>query len=91
MLSQRAPISTVPQAGLPHRIPLRDARGFTIIELLVATAIIILLLSILIVAVNAANRTGQKTRTQFLLGSMKQALVRFKEDIAVPAVLGASS
>ncbi len=63
--------------------------GFTIIELLVVTAIIILLLSVLIVAVNAANVTAQKTRTASLMNSISKGLIRFKEDIGYyPPVLG---
>jgi hypothetical protein len=52
-------------------------------------AVIILLLSILIVAVNAAARTAQGANTQALMASMNQALVRFKGDIGYyPPVLG---
>jgi type II secretory pathway pseudopilin PulG len=67
----------------------KSSRGFTIIELLVVTAIIILLLSILIVAVNAATRTSQKARTGALLSTIKKGMIRFKEDIGYyPPVLG---
>lgn len=80
------------RVGLPRRILAHGAgkaRGFTIVELLVAVAIIITLLSILIVAVNAAARASQKARTIALMGSIKQGLIRFKEDVGYyPPVLG---
>lgn len=55
-------------------------RAFTLMEMMLVVAIIILLLSILIVAVNQAAQTGQGTKSRFLLASMSEALVRFKED-----------
>ena len=62
--------------------------GFTLIELLIVTAMIILLLSILIVAVNRASRTGQITNTRALMNSINQALVRFRDDVGyLPPVL----
>jgi len=52
-------------------------------------AMIIMLLSILIVAVNAANRTSQRANTRFLMNSLQQALVSFKDDVGYyPPVLG---
>ena len=64
-------------------------RAFTIVELLVVTAIIVLLLSLVIVAMNAATRTSQKTRTAALIDSMKKGLIRFKEEVGYyPPVLG---
>lgn len=76
------------RAGLPRRI-IRAHPGFTIIELLIVVGIVILLLSILIVAVNAATKTSQKSRTQALMASMRQGLIRFKGDIGYfPPVLG---
>ncbi len=64
--------------------------GFTIVELLIVTAMIILLLSILIVAVNRASRTAQITNTRALMNSISQSLERFKEDVGYyPPVLGA--
>ena len=51
-------------------------------------AIIIVLLSILIVAVNAAARTAQRGHTRFLMNSIRQALIRFKDDVGYyPPVL----
>jgi type II secretory pathway pseudopilin PulG len=64
-------------------------RGFTIVELLIVIAVIIMLMGILIVAINAATRTAQGTNTRALMSSMKQALVRFKGDVGyLPPVLG---
>ena len=63
--------------------------GFTLIELLIVTAMIILLLSILIVAVNRASRTAQITNTRALMNSINSALVRFRDDVGyLPPVLG---
>ncbi len=51
-------------------------------------AMIIVLLSILIVAVNAANRTSQRANTRFLMNSLQQGLVSFKDDVGYyPPVL----
>jgi len=58
----------------------RDSRGFTIIELLTAVAIVIVLLSIVVVAVNRAIRTAQRTNTQSLMTAIKQGLGQFKDD-----------
>ncbi len=72
------------QASLPHATP----RGFTLTELLVVVAIVVVLLGILIVAVNAAARTAQRASTQFLMTSIGQGLVHFKEDVGYyPPVL----
>ena len=63
--------------------------GFTIVELLIVTAMIILLLSILVVAVNRASRTSQITNTRALMNAIGQSLERFKEDVGYyPPVLG---
>ncbi|MHC4218380.1 MAG: type II secretion system protein [Planctomycetota bacterium] len=67
----------------------RGTRGFTIVELLIVIAVIIMLMSILIVAVNAATRTAQGANTRSLMSAIKQGLVRFKGDIGyLPPVLG---
>ena len=64
-------------------------RAFTIVELLVVVAIIITLLSVVIVAVNAATKAGQNTRTIALMGSIRQALIQFKEEVGYyPPILG---
>ena len=71
-----------------RNIARRIRGGFTIVELLIVTAMIILLLSILVVAVNRASRTAQITNTRALMNSISQALVRFKEDVGYyPPVL----
>lgn len=78
-------------ARLRFRVMRPDARprGFTIIELLIVTAIIIVLLSILIVAVNAATRSSQKARTAALMTTIEKGLIRFKEDMGYyPPLLG---
>jgi hypothetical protein len=80
------------QQACSGHLPGRNARAFTVVELLVVVAIIIALLSILIVAVNAATRVSQKTHTIALMGSINQGLIRFKEEIGYyPPVLGPSS
>ncbi len=63
--------------------------GFTIVELLIVIAMIILLLGILVVAVNRASRTAQITNTRALMNSISQSLERFREDVGYyPPVLG---
>lgn len=67
----------------------RASRAFTIIEMLVVIGIVVVLVSLLLVAVNAAARTGQAANTQALMGSIKQALARFRSDVGyLPPVLG---
>ena len=64
--------------------------AFTIIEMLVVIGVVVVLLSLLMVAVNAATRIGQVANTQTLMNSIKQALIRFEGDIGyLPPVLGA--
>jgi len=63
-------------------------KGFTLLELLIVTAMIILLLGILVVALNKASKTAQSTNTRALMTSINQALVRFQGDIGyLPPVL----
>jgi type II secretory pathway pseudopilin PulG len=65
------------------------SRGFTIVELLIVIAIIIMLMGILIVAINAATRTAQGANTRSLMASLKQGLARFRGDFGyLPPVLG---
>ncbi|NNF44223.1 MAG: prepilin-type N-terminal cleavage/methylation domain-containing protein [Phycisphaerales bacterium] len=66
----------------------RSRRGFTLVEMLVVIAMIIVLLSLLLVGLNFATRTAQSANTRVLMQSMKQALVRFQEDVGyLPPVL----
>ncbi len=81
-------LSELPEAARRAAPPHATPRGFTLTELLVVVAIVVVLLGILIVAVNAAARTAQRASTQFLMTSIGQGLVRFKEDIGYyPPVL----
>jgi type II secretory pathway pseudopilin PulG len=89
MTDSREHSMTAARRGLRARL---RRRAFTIVELLVAVAIIIVLLSLLIVAMSAAAKSGQKTRTQFLMGSIQQGMVQFHASIGYyPPVLGPSS
>lgn len=77
-----------------HRLRPRKHRpgGFTIVELLITMAMIILLLSILTVAIASATRTSQSANTRALMNSIKQALARFKADVGYyPPVLGTTN
>jgi len=77
------------RAASPRR--LRDRRGFTVAELLVAISIVIVLIALLVVAVERAMRSGQEAQTQFLMGSIEQGLSQFRSDHGyLPPVLGAS-
>lgn len=67
----------------------RRRRGFSVVELLVAMAIIVTLIALLVVAVERAMRGGQEAQTQFLMGSIEQGLVQFRSDHGyLPPVLG---
>ncbi len=57
-----------------------ERRGFTVIELLVVVAIIILLLSILAVAVNRVVLGAQSANTTALMSSITQGLAKFEGD-----------
>ncbi|MCA9284555.1 MAG: type II secretion system protein [Phycisphaerales bacterium] len=64
--------------------------GFTLVEMLVVTAIIVVLLTILIVALSRAARVSQQANTTFLLGSIKQGMETFRKDHGyLPPVLDA--
>lgn len=66
----------------------RASRAFTIIELLTVVGIVIVLLSIIIVAVNAAMRSSQRSSTQALMTQISTALTQFQSDIGyLPPVL----
>jgi type II secretory pathway pseudopilin PulG len=67
-------------------------RAFTIIELLVTVAIIILLLGLLLVGLQQAARAAQVAQTKTLMSSINRALVSFKNDVGYyPPVLGLGS
>ncbi|HWB20715.1 MAG TPA: type II secretion system protein [Phycisphaerales bacterium] len=67
----------------------RFRSAFTLIELLVVIAIILILVGLLVVAIAGATRSAQRTNTQALMNTMKQAVVRFKSDIGyIPPILG---
>ena len=62
--------------------------GFTLVELLIVMAVIIVLLSLLIVGLNFATKTAQGANTTALMQSINQALVRFQDDVGyLPPVL----
>ncbi len=64
-------------------------RGFSIVELLVVVAIIIVLLGILTVVVSRATRGAQAARTTVLMSSISQGLSQFERDHGyLPPVLG---
>ena len=66
--------------------------GFTVIEMLVTLAMIIVLVGILVVALSQASGTAQKAQTSFLMNSMSAGLVQFKRDHGyLPPVLGDGS
>lgn len=71
-----------------HEQP-RQPNAFTLVELLVVIGVIAMLVGLLIVGINAAQKRAQKMNTQFLLSSISQALSRFKSDHGYyPPVLG---
>lgn len=67
----------------------RHSRAFTLTELLVVIAIIVLLLSAVFVAINAASKRAQAAKTQFLMNSISAGLAQFNGDFGyLPPVLG---
>ena len=67
-------------------------RGFTLTELLVVVAIIVLLLGTLIVALGAASKRVQSANTQSLMNTISTGLAQFQGDFGyLPPVLGARS
>jgi len=67
----------------------RRPNAFTLVELLVVIGVIAMLVGLLIVGINAAQKRAQKMNTQFLLSSISQSLSRFKSDHGYyPPVLG---
>lgn len=71
-------------SGSTHR-----SIGFTIVEMLVVLAIIVMLVGILIVALAKAAASGQSASTSFLMSSIGSALSQFQGDHGyAPPVLG---
>ncbi len=65
-------------------------RAFTITELIIAVAALVLLASMVVVAARRAVRTAQTVRTQILMSSIGQAMSRFEQDVGYyPPVLDA--
>lgn len=64
-------------------------RAFTLTELLVVVAIVVLLLGTLFVAINAASKRAQIAKTQFLMNTISAGLAQFNTDFGYhPPVLG---
>jgi prepilin-type N-terminal cleavage/methylation domain-containing protein len=62
--------------------------GFTIIELLITISIIVVLVSTLVLALSSARTAAQVAETQSRLTALKNATIRFKEEVGyLPAVL----
>jgi len=75
--------SAITRAG-GHRL------GFTLTEMLITTAIIVLLLTILVVALSRSSRAAQRANTTFLMTSIGQGLESFRNDHGyLPPVLEA--
>ena len=67
---------------------LQPKRAFTLIELLITISIIVILISMLTLALAQARTAAQIADTQSRLTSLKNATIRFKDDIGYyPAVL----
>ncbi len=62
--------------------------GFTLVEMLIVIAMIIVLLSLLVVGLGRATKTAQAAKTKGLMTAINQGLVKFREDIGYyPPVL----
>jgi type II secretory pathway pseudopilin PulG len=62
--------------------------GFTLVEMLITVAIIIVLLTLLVSALVGVTRGGQRTRTQYLMTNIGTALVTFQKDLGyLPPIL----
>lgn len=67
----------------------RAPGGFTLTELLVVVAIIVLLIGTLFVAIGAASKRAQIAKTQFLMNTISSGLAKFEGDFGyLPPVLG---
>jgi len=68
---------------------LRARIGFTVVEILVTLAIILILVSVLVVGLGQVAGTAQGASTRFLMNSMAMGVVQFKNDHGYyPPVLG---
>lgn len=64
-------------------------RAFTVVELLTVVAVIVLLVGILVVVLSASAKAAQAASTRALMGTISNALTRFKTDLGyLPPVLG---
>lgn len=64
----------------PVRVVRTARAGFTLVELLVTIGIILLLLSTIFAALTFVSRRAQRANSEFLMGSIRTALERFKAD-----------
>jgi len=64
----------------PVRVGRKARSGFTLVELLVTIGIILLLLSTIFAALTFVSRRAQRANTEFLMGSIRTAIERFKAD-----------
>jgi prepilin-type N-terminal cleavage/methylation domain-containing protein len=73
-----------------HNLSFRQSRaGFTIVEMLVVLAIIVMLIGVLIVALGKAAASGQSASTSFLMSSITSAVSQFQGDHGyAPPILG---
>lgn len=69
----------------------RAPRAFTVVELLTVVAVIVLLVGILVVVLSASAKAAQSASTRALMGTVSNALIRFKTDMGyLPPVLGSA-
>ena len=63
-------------------------RGFSLVEMLIVIAVIVVLLSLLITGLNIATRASQSANSRVLMQSIRQSIIRFRDDIGYyPPVL----
>ena len=69
----------------------RDARGFSVVELLVVIGILIAIISSFVVGLGFAARKARVANTEFLMNSVAIALTKFKSDVGYyPPVLASN-
>jgi type II secretory pathway pseudopilin PulG len=89
-LNQRQEGSLPPPRGGRPGLGTPDAprAAFTLVELLIVIAVIIILLSILVFGLNIATKSAQSANTQTLLKTLSQGLIRFEGDMGyLPPIL----